>query len=444
MLKQCKAASLLLLCSLFIPVLSACGTNEPPPPTVRHVTVYYVSGNANIDRALVEMRQNHDYVQLTTRAFATASQLGDVLLSEYESNPDVVLFHGHTGQNGLDVMQLAVEGVFMPLDGFMHDRLDFDWYGFFPGALEAGLVNGDQIFMPATFRFPVVTYDQNRYPGYGTVMALDDLLDMVRYDSEAFTPADLRAALLVWPLWPTNWPVEVSILAQIMRLYGMEFIDNHLGSTDVDIDLMRSLTTLARFVTEEDEKTHELSPLLDNQNIWHLASRASFKWFDGINVPYHILDFHLAQPEPDEDVEIIFSALSAHRHIVGWIEVFGALTTYAAGNADAFLVLNTLVNIQLSTSHMNLFGMSVREDIFEYNVEDIISRERCARTGRAFEMSETNQQKLSNLHYYIRGFFIPNPRFERLVDEAFAPYFAGDLSFEHSFEDLVESLREIY
>jgi ABC-type glycerol-3-phosphate transport system substrate-binding protein len=201
-------------------VLSGCGPTTvtlwtDAPEIVTAVEVY----NASQDEQIVELTLVSDV--------ASALPLATIA-------PDVVV--------GRFIENVATTRLFEPLDRLA--RRDLDETGFYPGALDAGVIGGRQLALPVSFSLPLVYY---RTPVRGFDEPIMITPEEIRSAGAGFNESadGLFVRVAYSPVW------EPDFLYQSMKLAGMNPRQNERGEPIWESDaLITGITDARAWVNE--------------------------------------------------------------------------------------------------------------------------------------------------------------------------------------------------
>ena len=151
-------------------LLSGCGDARPPavkadPAAELEISLYCTADNANVDAYIWEFRDTYKNVTVNKTVFDTIEQFDETVANELNAGkgPDVVLFSPHTS---LDLMQMAKNGAFAPLDAYMEiSDAPANAETYIAGTFEAGKIGDKQYILPVSITVPFLAYGLHRsYP----------------------------------------------------------------------------------------------------------------------------------------------------------------------------------------------------------------------------------------------------------------------------------------
>lgn len=424
----------LLSAILFIVSLTGCSSTKAAS---NHIVVYYLAGNQTCEAAISAFKSNFPSITLDEKSFSTPQEMDETLDKELNTNkaPDVVLF---TDQTSIDPMLMASKGAFAPLDGFLKDDKTFITENYIKGALDAGKVNNQQIFIPAAFKQFGLFYDKKTADDLNlssnAIVNADSFFSALQNKINEAANDNSRCAL--WLQEPNT------MLSKLFRISQVPVVSKDNASIQIDEQNLRKIVDWAKMLKSEQGKA---SQVFENykSDFAGFSSHAAFILWNGQNLGWDAYGYNtMYQLGGLKDMSISSVATIDGNNTSAYLSVFGAVTKKAASNKSAYTFVRSIIDTTIPKLPGN--GMPVNNKIFNNQLLYLMSKNETTKVGgkdvTLQPLTAQLKDRVSEIKDSIGPFSICNPSIENMLEESFAPYLSDSASYEDCFANFKEKI----
>lgn len=437
-----RIAALWTVCAMLF--LSACGeaaeemTAEPADVDAElTLTLYCPSGIGNLDTYIREFNRVYKHVTIEKTVFETQEAFDDAVSGELNAGkgPDMILFAPPTK---LDFVQMAKNGAFYPLDACMEvSKNPIKEENYIGGALDAGKVGGIRYFMPISVLIPFVAYGGHQsYPFVPEpILNFTDFKDAIYEDMEQYQNdsetgiSRMHVANLAIPaasVW--KW-------------------DEAGQKIEYDVEQLRDLMEFVKDTWEEYGEKEE--GILTKKGDTPVSWVENFRYYCGISQDFvhearalNALQYTLHKSRMQFSMLTDYSGTGVNA-IAG---LYGAVNKNAGPRAAyAYEFFRTAMDSAPQSGKImgNLLTVNkwkIKEQIVtwkgassSYSLNDL----RIENPGFGEELAKELMLMIDSINRVT----ITNPKIDGILNEAFAPYWDGDASYESCFQDFEQRIR---
>ena len=399
------------------------------------LTVYYAKGDPRIELAVSTFEEEHPNIELTETIFDTPQQMDDQLSTELSagSGPDVVFLNSETT---LDIYRSARGGAFADLGALIEADEEFSEDQYFPGVLDAGKIDGKQYFLPATMKIPTVFCQKGESSETG-IWDLNSFISAVEESAEQRKNESSKSSLL--------FRSEDPVFTQMLRLYGVNFVSEDGKEVQIDEEMLQTVAETSKLLLAEQNKSNEMVSTYAN-DFSAITSRVDYMLWDGTDLPYDVWGYQSLYSSGGGELEL--AALSDENGApLARIDLFGAVTSGAAGNTEAYELVKSLAESSGSSAGQVVYGMPVVKFNFVTSINVFSGKEGGSNIGgnqmSVRPVSAENSQKLNTIAESLQTFSLPNGRLLEMAEESFVPYFSDTSSYEDCLAEFRQKM-ELY
>lgn len=434
-----KIISMILTVFLFVLSFSACSGGKGGNKLV----VYYISGDETSEMIISTFKSTYSSISLDAKSFVNAQQMDDTLRNELKggNGPDVVLF---TDKTSLDVIHLAANGTFAPLDEFLKNDKTYTAEKYMSGALDAGKINNQQIFIPAKFKLYSLLYDKKTADDLSlpttTVVNADKVYSAVQTQMNK----SLNANQI------TLYMQDANLLSDLYRISQVQVLSNDHSQVQIDDSNLKKIVDWAKTFRNEQEKSSKVAGA-EGSDSWDVGASSSFVLWNGKNLGYDAWGYDsVYKANGAKEVGISSIASLDGQHSSAYLTVFGAVTKHAASNKSAFTFLRSMMDLnekrEKNDTKVSDYDMTTNKSLSTEYLLDLMSKSESMQVGdksmTIAPLSSQSEQRVTDILANLGKFSICNSQIETLLEESFAPYIFGGSTYEYCLDDFKGKLEK--
>lgn len=395
------------------------------------LSVYAVASDAKVDRYIEEFNLIYKNVKVEKRTFETQEEMDEKVKTELSAGkgPDVIIFDSATS---LDVIKMAKNGAFQPLDEKMAVNNNLKAEDYLPGALDAGKVNGKQYILPLTFTIPTVLYNADEETGLeaASMISFEEWKSALEHNLERYRDDSERCASVGGPLFDF-----VLISSGALPLYDLE------GSVELDPEKIENAVEICKIWYEDTSKVQRIVQTYDSQGADHFALFSTLNP-DIFNTVWGQQAYQ--QHVNHEDFAIAGVKPSEAEGLTARVSSYGVIPKNAGDFAYEFL--RCAMDTPAVTNLTATYGMSLSKNVSDYMLQHYTEAMNTKNTsdGAVIYLSGYTAEVSENLSQLLAGITdvkLYNQRVITIFKESFTPYLEGNKEYEDCYQEFQNKLN---
>lgn len=453
MSKKGMKCSLIGLLACLLLLFSGCGSSKAKTDEDTMVIYCMEASELAVGNYIARFHDFYPGTEIEVRVFADAREMDELLVHELNVGigPDVVIFNNETE---LDVLRMAKNGAFIPLDAMMEADIAFDPDEYLSKAIDAGRAEGRQYLLPLAFTIPFVMYDAGGDLGFSPapVISHSDFMESVIASIENLGHEQNKGTLYVAN---GNGKTETGDLispmlltSQVLRLSDKNKVENF-----DDEGLRQVVDWLKIYINECNAKSEAIADAKGYEP-WVIAEDIKYYYFYApLNLIHRIWYYNSCYGYAGID-DFGFSAFRE----IGSDDVVAMLVNYGVIGHDAHPLAYEFLRTAMDTFiYMRRgWGNISKEDDERASPVKIAHTEMMIETrtwGPYFRrladdtiFNEKNldddmiakiRQILSSINHVI----IPNAKLDHVFRDSFTAYFENEKSYEECAGNFIQKLN---
>ena len=209
--------------------------------------------------------------------------------------------------------------------------------------------------------------------------------------------------------------------------------------------MLQTVAETSKLLLAEQNKSNEMVSTYAN-DFSAITSRVDYMLWDGTDLPYDVWGYQSLYSSGGGELEL--AALSDENGApLARIDLFGAVTSGAAGNTEAYELVKSLAECSGSSAGQVVYGMPVVKFNFVTSINVFSGKEGGSNIGgnqmSVRPVSAENSQKLNTIAESLQTFSLPNGRLLEMAEESFVPYFSDTSSYEDCLAEFRQKM-ELY
>lgn len=424
-------------------VVSAPGVSgsEDTPGTPKELVVYVLRENfTDISGGVTTFRADNPDITLTLEQFSSPGEMDEAVVNALNTNtgPDVVLFD-HT--TTLDVRKMARSGAFLPLDDEMAASETYKQENYQPAVLDAGIIDGAQLFFPISFFAQPQVITESKLAAYGLTPGETTLEE---YYNALFSHAEKNkddpAAVGV---------VDWLILRQLARITPAQMMP---FTTGVDIqqavnepdgkEKIKTVVDWIKLLEAQDEKYIASDPQAGALN-WDEMLIYTTTGYDLI-VGSYVLLTPMEELRQESAEAFLFPTINSPTETSSLATLFAAATKDCKNTGAAFAFMQAVAdryyNVRVTNENPMWYTPAKRSNnqkaadayaLFGGNLGSTKYR----------PFTEEESQQLMSYFDNITACHLPDPKSTAFIESEFAPYFSGAADFDSCYETFLRKMQ---
>lgn len=394
------------------------------------LSVYALQSDDKVDAYIKDFNIQHKNVKVEKRGFETQEEMDETVKTELNAGkgPDVIIFDA---RSSLDLVKLAKNGAFMPLDDKISQNDNLKAENYLPGTLDAGKVDGKQYLLPLTVTFPAVMYNADEEIGLeaAPVLSYDAWAQALESNLARFQNDSERCASM------GGHVIEFALLSSgVLPLTG--------DSQELNKDKIKAVTELIKKWDEDRTQKREAVLKYGESAVADHYALYSVIVPDLLNEAWARLGYHQYVKQENFTVSVVKP--SEEEGLIPRVASSGVLTKNAGEVAYDFL--RSAIDCYARSNAEATYGMSPNKSVIQKMIEtyekQVITKN--TQDGASIVFGGLNPQmsgSLKEIFEAVTEVKIYNQKIIDIYTESFTPYLQGEKAYEDCYTEFENKIK---